>query len=370
MTRAKRRVHPSLPDAIPAVTGSVVAGVPTMRDVAEATSVSQSTVSRILSGAPTAIPIAAATRERVLETAKRLGYRPNPLARGLMGARTMLLGAVIRDITDPSFPAIIEAVTTEARRHSYNVVLGHAQGSAGEAVELWAILESRHCDAILLLGDLSDQPALIEGLESTREPVVALWHGSRSTVIPTVNVDNRTAITIVMEHLASLGHERIAFVGRKQLGDIVEREEAYESFLRNHGWRVRPEYMPDTVNEYEGGMEALHRLMALEEPPTAIVGATDVLAIGMVHAALQRGLRVPGDVSVTGVDDIPGAHVIMPPLTTMRMPVRAMVKAAMDIAIGLLDRESDPAVDLHPVFQAELVVRDSTGPPPAVVAGA
>ena len=147
-------------------------------------------------------------------------------------------------------------------------MLGHAQGSAGEAVELWAVLESRHCDAILLLGDLSDQPALIEGLQSTREPVVALWHGSRSTVIPTVNVDNRGAITTVMEHLASLGHERIAFVGRKQLGDIVERAEAYEDFLERQGWRVRPEYMPDAVNEYEGGMAALHHLMDLD-------GATD-----------------------------------------------------------------------------------------------
>ncbi len=334
-----------------------------MRDVAEATNVSQSTVSRILSGTPTAIPIAAATRERVLETAKRLGYRPNPLARGLMGARTMLLGAIIRDITDPSFPAIIEAVTSEASRHGYNVVLGHARGSAGEAVELWAILESRHCDAILLLGDLSNQPTLIEGLESTREPVVALWHGSRSTVIPTVNVDNRGAITTVMDHLASLGHERIAFVGRRQLGDIVERAEAYEAFLQRRGWRIRPEYMPDAVNEYEGGMEALHRLMDLADPPTAVVAATDVLAIGVVHAALQRGLRVPQDLSVTGVDDIPGAHVIMPPLTTMRMPVREMVKAAIDIAIASLDRDADPAVEVHPVFEAELVVRGSTGPP-------
>jgi DNA-binding LacI/PurR family transcriptional regulator len=337
-----------------------------MRDVARATSVSQSTVSRILSGTPTAIPIAAATRERVLETAKRLGYRPNPLARGLMGARTMLLGAIVRDITDPSFPAIIEAVTTEAGKHGYNVVLGHARGSAGEAVELWAILESRHCDAILLLGDLSNQPALIEGLESTREPVVALWHGSRSTVIPTVNVDNRAAITTVMEHLASLGHERIAFVGRRQLGDIVERADAYEAFHERRGWEIRPGYMPDAVNEYEGGMEALQQLMDLVEPPTAIVGATDVLAIGLVHAALQRGLRVPEDVSVTGVDDIPGAHVIMPPLTTMRMPVRAMVKAAIDIAIASLDRDTEPVVDVHPVFEAELVLRGSTGPPPGL----
>jgi DNA-binding LacI/PurR family transcriptional regulator len=286
-----------------------------------------------------------------------------------MGARTMLLGAVIRDITDPSFPAIIEAVTTEASRHGYNVVLGHAQGKAGEAVELWAILESRHCDAILLLGDLSNQPALIEGLQGTREPVVALWHGSRSTVIPTVNVNNRSAIATVMEHLAALGHQRIAFVGRRQLGDIVERAEAYEAFLERRSWQVRAEYMPNPINEYEGGIEALHQLMSLDEPPTAIVGATDVLAIGLVHAALQRGLRVPADVSVTGFDDIPGAHVIMPPLTTMRMPVRAMVKAAMDIAIGSRDREFDPAVDVHPVFEAELVIRDSTGPPPEAGTG-
>jgi len=370
MTRANRRAHPSPDDSPPAASAHVAAGVPTMRDVARATSVSQSTVSRILSDAPTAIPIAAATRERVLETAKRLGYRPNPLARGLMGARTMLLGAVIRDITDPSFPAIIEAVTTEAIGHGYNVVLGHAQGKAGEAVELWAILESRHCDAILLLGDLSNQPALIEGLQGTREPVVALWHGSRSTVIPTVNVNNHSAITTVMAHLAALGHRRIAFVGRRQLGDIVERAEAYEAFLERQGWQIRPEYMPDAVNEYEGGMEALHRLMRLDEPPTAIVGATDVLAIGLVHAALQRGLRVPADVSVTGFDDIPGAHVIMPPLTTMRMPVRAMVKAAIDIAIGSPGRQVDPAVDVHQVFEAELVVRDSTGPPPEAGRGA
>ena len=240
MARPSRHVQPRPDGTTPAAPTNGATGVPTLRDVARATSLSQSTVSRILSDAPTAIPIAAATRERVLETAKRLGYRPNPLARGLMGARTMLLGAVIRDITDPSFPAIIEAVTTEATGHGYNVVLGHAQGKAGEAVELWAILESRHCDAILLLGDLSNQPALIEGLEGTREPVVALWHGSRSTVIPTVNVNNRGAITTVMEHLAALGHQRIAFVGRRQLGDIVERAEAYEAFLERRGWPHPP----------------------------------------------------------------------------------------------------------------------------------
>ena len=345
-------------------------GAPTLRDVAKAAGVSQSTVSRVLSGAPTTIPIAAATRERVLAAAKRLGYRPNPLARGLTGARTMLLGAIIRDITDPSFPSIIEAVTSEAKVHGYDVVLGHAQGTADEALELWGVLESRHCDAILLLGDLGDQPTLIESLQSTREPVVALWHGSRSTVLPTVNVDNRAAIMRVMEHLVDLGHERIAFVGKRQLGDIVERAAAYEEFTEGQGWRLRPGYLQEAVNEYEGGMEALERLMALPEPPTAVVGATDVLGLGVLHAALQQGLRVPQDLSVTGIDDIPATHIVMPPLTTMRMPVRTMVKAAIDIAIESLGSDPDPNTETHPVFEAELVVRGSTGTPEGTRTGA
>lgn len=363
MAQAGRRADAEPHDG-DAASGRVATGAPTLRDVAKAAGVSQSTVSRIVSGAPTAIPIAAATRERVLAAAKRLGYRPNPLARGLTGARTMLLGAIVRDITDPSFPTIIEAVTSEAKVHGYDVVLGHAQGTADEALELWGVLESRHCDAILLLGDLGDQPALIESLQSTREPVVALWHGSRSTVLPTVNVDNRAAITTVMEHLASLGHERIAFVGRRQLGDIVERAAAYEEFLELRGGEIRPGYLQEAANEYEGGMEALDRLMALPEPPTAIVGATDVLGLGVMHAALRNGLRVPQDISVTGIDDIPATHVVMPPLTTMRMPVRAMVKAAIDLAIDALGRQSDAGVETHPVFHADLLIRGSTGPPP------
>src|SRR6266545_4675168 len=148
-----------------------------MRDVATATGVSQSTVSRVLSGAPTVVPIAPDTRERVLAAARRLGYRPNPLARGLRGSSTMLLGVIVREITDPFFAGAIEAVTVEAGRRGYNVVLGHAHARADEAIALWGVLEARHCDAIVLLGDMRDQPRLIEDLADARAPVVALWQG-------------------------------------------------------------------------------------------------------------------------------------------------------------------------------------------------
>ena len=121
--------------------------VTTMRDIAEAAGVSQSTVSRVLNDVPTRVPIAAETRERVTLAARKLGYRPNPLARGLRGAPTMLLGAVVRDITDPFFAGAIEALSVTANSHGYNLVLGHARGRADEAIALTGVLETRHCDA-------------------------------------------------------------------------------------------------------------------------------------------------------------------------------------------------------------------------------
>ena len=126
----------------------------TMKDIARVAGVSPSTVSRVLSGAPPAVRIGAETRDRVVEVARSLGFEPNPVARALRGARTMLLGVIVGDITDPFFPGLVEAVGAAARDRGYNVVLGHARGRAREAVALKAVLETRHCDAIILLGDM------------------------------------------------------------------------------------------------------------------------------------------------------------------------------------------------------------------------
>jgi DNA-binding LacI/PurR family transcriptional regulator len=333
-----------------------------MRDIAEATGVSQSTVSRVLSGTPTAVPIAETTRKRVLATAAQLGYRPNPLARGLRGAPTMLLGVIVRDITDPFFAGAIEAASLEANKRGYNVVLGHAHESADEAQALTGILEARHCDALLFLGDLRDRPTLIEELQGCRIPVVALWHGSRESGIPTVSVDNRSGIMAVVDHLAGLGHERIAFAGpRGRLGDITEREDAFVASVHGHDLATPEAYRIDAINTYRGGAAALDELMELAAPPTAIVAPTDVLAMGMLHAAHARGLRVPEDISISGFDDIPEAAFTVPALTTVRMPTEAMVLAAVDLAIG----PEEVLGDFHPMLEPELIIRGSTGRAPS-----
>src|SRR5690349_9400109 len=226
---------------------------PTMRDIAAAADVSQSTVSRVLSGVETRVPIAPETRERVIEASRRLAYRPNPLARGLRGASTNLIGAVVRDFSDPFFAEAIEALVTESMAHGYNVVLGHVSPRLDAAVPLTAVLEIRHTDAIVLLGDVRVHPRLLDDLRVSRVPVVALWQGTSPLEFPTADTDDRAGIRAGLAHLAALGHRRIAFVNAELPGDFSVREAAYVEFMRERLGGVPDSYVERCPNTMAGG---------------------------------------------------------------------------------------------------------------------
>jgi DNA-binding LacI/PurR family transcriptional regulator len=336
-----------------------------MKDVAAAAGVAQSTVSRILNDAPARISVSAETRERVQVLARELGYRPHPFARALRGAPSMLLGSVVRDITDPFFAGAIEALSIEAKERGYSVVLGHARAKADEALALTAVLEARQCDAIVLLGDLRDEPRLVADLRDSHVPVVALWYGShqRGVPFPTVSVDNRAGVRAALKHLTALGHSRVAFVGSESLGDIRERAAAYREFLTTDGSGPLDGYTRHVPNTIRGGELALSALLRLPEKPTAILAGTDILAIGLIHAAYERGVGVPEQLSIVGFDDIPLAAATVPSLTTVKMPTGEIVAAGVELAVGESRWTSDG--DVHAprvVFQPKLIVRRSTGP--------
>ncbi len=332
----------------------------TMQDIARLSGVSQSTVSRVLNDRVTTVPIAAVTRERVLEAAERLGYRPNPLARGLRGAKTMLLGIIVREIADPFFAPAVEAVSMRARERRYNVVLGSAHSRADEAIELHAVLETRHCDAIIVLGDMRDQPRLLEDLAASRVPVVALWQGGPLPGVDTVNVDNRAGVGAAVDHLASLGHRRFGFIGESLHGDVRERRAAFVDRLTELGMPPLDAHIVPAVTDPGAGVEAFRRLMALPDPPTAVVTATDNLAIGVLHAAHSLGLAIPAQVSVVGFDDIPFATYAAPPLTTVHNPIIEMAALAVDVAIDRPAGDSSARAD-H-VLAPGFTVRATTGP--------
>ena len=336
---------------------------PTMRDIATLAGVSPSTVSRVLNDVATRVPITDDTRTRVNEAARRLGYRPNPLARGLRGAPTMLLGAVVRDITDPFFSGAIEALSEAARARGYNVVLGHAHSRADEAIALTNVLETRHCDAIFLLGDMQDQPRLLEDLRDSSVPVIALWQGSNPLDVSSVDVDNRAGILAGLEHLVGLGHSQIAFVSARLLGDIREREAAFVEFMRDRFGGVPEGFIKQVPNTPTGGEVAAGALLELETPPTAIITSTDTLAIGVLHAASTRGRIVPDDVSVVGFDDILFASHTIPALTTLRMPTDEIVREGMDLALDAARDAQRPRTPTVKVIAPSLMVRQSTAAP-------
>jgi DNA-binding LacI/PurR family transcriptional regulator len=332
----------------------------TMQDIARASGVSQSTVSRVLNDVVTTVPIAEETRQRVLEAASRLGYRPNPLARGLRGAKTMLLGIIVREISDPFFAHAVESVSLRARKRNYNVVLGSAHSAADEAIELRAVLETRHCDAIILLGDMRDQPRMLDDLAASPVPVVALWQGNALAGVDTVNVDNRVGIDVAISHLVGLGHRRFGFIGEGQHGDVRARLTAFVERLTALGMPPRDAHIMPAVNDPAAGANAFRTLASSADPPTAVMAATDHIAIGALHAAHALGIAIPEQVSVVGFDDIPFAAYSAPPLTTVHNPIAEMANLAVDLAI---DRTSAETAD-H-VLVPSFTVRSTTGPAPA-----
>lgn len=278
----------------------------------------------------------------------------------------MLLGVIVREITDPFFAGAIDAISTEANRRGYNVVLGHAHSRTDEAIALRAVLETRHCDAIMLVGDTSDQPRLIDDLRDTNVPIVGLWQGTAPmSGASIVGVDNKSGIGELMDHLLGLGHRRIAFIGGvfpegPLIGDIGERRAAFLERAAAEGLETPEGYVRDARNTLSGGAGALKELCGLPEPPTAIVASTDVLAIGALHAACHLGIDVPGMVSVVGFDDLPMAEYTTPALTTVCMPIAEMAAAGVKAAIDE-DQEGGPTLQ---ILKPTMVIRELSGPVP------
>lgn len=332
----------------------------TMSEVAAAAGVAQSTVSRILNDSPGLIAVSEETRERVKRLAEELGYRPHPIARALRGAPTMLLGAIVRDITDPFFAGAVEALTIACKARSYSVVLGNARATEDEALAMTAVLEARQCDGIVLFGDFTAEYRLVDDLVDLHAHVVGLWHGSNNEhPFPTIGVDNRSGIRAALDHLAELGHEHIGYVGGESLGDMQDREAAYVEWMAEHGHPIPDGAMQHVPNYFGGGNHALAPILDRAPQVSAVLAATDTLAVGLLHAAHARGVSVPEHLSIVGFDDISMAAVTVPSLTTVRMPVVEIVARGVELCIGSDPRSGDWPPQREE-FEPSLIVRGST----------
>lgn len=336
----------------------------TISDVAQAAGVSPGTVSRVLNHRGGDIKISESTRQLVLETVQRLGYRPNLFASALRTQRTGVIGAIVRDINDPFFGLLTRELQQVARHAGFELLLGHAQDDLDIAERQLAVM-TNWFDGVLLIGDMAGDQEIIARLNESQTPFVSIARGIEGDGA-CVNIDDSTGIYSAMDYLARLGHRRIAFVGTLERVGIQSRFVAYQEYVVSHDFVWYPDYVRSCANGREQGNHAALALLRLPEPPTAIVCATDLLAVGAISGAWSAGWRVPGGVSIIGFDDIEEGASTFPPLTTVRQPVRDMASAALNQLAALINNEELISESSHVLIAPTLTVRGSCAPPVGV----
>lgn len=324
-----------------------------------------STVSRVLNRRGDAT-IRSDTRARVLAAAQRLGYRPSALARSLRLRRTLTLGMLVADITNPFFPPLIKGAEDAARARGYNLILCNTEDVPERESTYLGVLRERQVDGVLLATSRMTD-ATIADLRRDAFPFALVNRASRGAGDLVVVVDNRGAAADAVAHLRSLGHRRIAHIaGPRTTTTGAERAAGARDAIRR--FRLDPD--PDLIVEADAfsepaGYRAARRLLGLPEPPSAIFGANDLITLGGLRAARELGLAVPRDLSLIGFNDIPQAELLEPALTTIRVPQLEMGAAATRLLIARLENEPIPATRI--VLPTKLIVRSSTDAPTARV---
>jgi len=320
------------------------------RDVARVAGVSISTVSRALAKPEDVAP---ATRDKVLNTARGMGYRPNLAARGLITGRTGIIGLIVPDLENPFFASVTKGVQSKARDAGYAVIISDSDEDPGQEADLVRDLCKR-VDGMVMCSPRAPDSVITE-LASECTLVLV---NRRCGDVPTVEIDNLEGIRLAMTHLRALGHRTIAYVGGPStswsnmqrlaaLGTVTGQDADTE--LINLG-----SFQPYV----SGGIAAADQVIA--SGATAALAYNDLVAYGLLDRFRQRGVRVPQDISVVGVDNLPMSELTAPSLTSVGIPLVNCGRAATAMVLSLVQHPTSPPVHHHNL-SFQLVVRQSTG---------
>jgi Transcriptional regulators len=345
-----------------AKTDSQVAKNITIADIAKVAGVSLGTVSRVLNNRDGDIPISEKTREKVEEVAKKLGYRPNPFAAALRSQRTGVIGAVIRDISDPFLILIIKAIQKTLHAKNLELLIGHADYELETAERQFNLLLNRWSDGLLLLGNLPGDQTIISNFKKYNTPIVAIA-GNISDMIPSVDFNNVIGTRAALNYLFELGHRGIAFIGNQEHAGVGERLAVFKEFLAEHSLPVSEEYIKTSPKTRGEALSCTRSLLSLAKSPTAIFCSSDLLALGVMSGAWQMGLEVPKDISIIGYDDIEEAAESYPSLTTIRQPAGAISKAAVELLLEFIGNPNGIEVNTKVSIDPELIIRNSCAAP-------
>lgn len=328
---------------------------PTMEDVAREADVSRALVSLVLRGSH---KVSDARRARVLAAADALGYRPNAMARGLASRRGTTVGVLVNDLHNPFFADIVDGVEELADAEGVRLLLGHGGRLARELSVLDTLLEYRPAGLLLLSPDATSA-AIAEHVNDT--PVVVVGRPVRRAGMDTVVNDEAHGARLAVEHLARLGHRRIAHVaGGRRAAGAAQRARGYGAAMRALGLADGLRVVPGGFTE-EDGVAAANRLLREAELPSAVFAANDLVAVGMLAVLDDHGVHVPRDVSLVGYDNSGLAHIRHVDLTTVNQPrydmgtlaLATLLERVRGLRSGSVRHRTTPT----------LVVRSSTASP-------
>lgn len=329
-----------------------------LRDVAERTGVSEATVSRVMNGRP---GVNQHTRALVLRALAELGYEP-PAPRH-QPPRAGLVGLLVPELDNPVFPAYAQTIETLLATAGYTAVLCCATREGVQEADYIDMLLDRGVAGIVVVSgvhaDSEADHSLYDRILERGVPLVLVNGYSPSIRAPFVSCDDRHAVQVAVHHLVSLGHRRIGLLaGPRRYVPVVRKLDAFEAAMASVGQAFEPELFAEAVFTVEGGHAGARRL--LDAGATAIIAASDLMALGAIRAAREGGACVPGEVSIVGFDDTPLMAYTDPPLTTVRQPVRAIADHATRVLLETI--AGRPADEQEYLVRPELVVRGSTGP--------
>ena len=340
-------------------------GQPTINDVARIAGVSKKTVSRVINRSPL---LNEETRRKVEEVIEGLSYIPNPQARALALRRNFLIGLVHDNPNAQTVMNVQQGMLEALRGTEFEMVVRPVdRGSATMLEDLRHFLERQRLFGVLLMPPISENDSVAKLCADIGCRYIRMGSAPLDKPANIVASNDRQAVREATEHLIANGHRRIGLVaGPHGFRSALERRLGFEDALGDAGIALPRSMIADGNYTFESGLVAAERLLDLMPRPTAIMSCNDEMAAGVIHAARQRGLEIPRDLSIIGFDDTPIAAHVWPPLTTVRWPIASMARsAALKLIAGIDGDDRDADVEEPSLFLSTLIRRGSVSAPSA-----
>jgi DNA-binding LacI/PurR family transcriptional regulator len=327
-----------------------------LEDIARETGFSIATVSRVLANSD--YPVNPSVREKVLRVAQAMGYKPNIAARSLRSNRTNTIGIIVDDIMSPFVPPIVRGIQDCLRENDFLSVIVNSDWDPDQEQDAINTLISRPVDGIIFV-EYSHR-VHSEVLEETSKPHMFVHRIFGSPIKNSVVPDDHYGATLAVRHLISLGHRRIAYInGPENWHNSRTRYVGYKDELESQNILIDSVLVQPGDWELESGYNATQNLLSLDDPPTSIFAANDLMALGAVYAIQDGGLNVPKDIAVVGYDNRDFAKIVRPKLTTVVMPVYEMGRVATE---ALLEQIAEGREEMEEIkVRGELIIRDTCG---------